>query len=237
MVSDFSSTMNQMEAQIAKLEQKRVVGQPGLSDVSFSTTGVPIVEERLDWTESDGWESYTKITVATVDGTGAKYSAPYAMPAAHMHGRMCVLTGMVRRKAGATNLAAGTRYDSEMFGLPTNWRPITNTPLSCTMGNYDPTNPTAGGAVSTAQIEIRTGFLPTEISGRVHYIGGTSALTAGVGWIALQGSFPCSTVDVLDVRIMGSWADAHFQEYWDSLPDNPGGLTWDMYGDPYNYEP
>lgn len=234
--ADFGSSMNQMDARLADLEQRRVVGVTGISDISYNDTvvSVPVSEDRLDWEQSDGFESYTKVTAATEDGTGATYTSTYPIPAAHRTGQLCMLTGMVRRKAGEANLAAGTSYDLEMFGLPENWRPISNTRLPCLMGNGDPA---AGGVVGTAQIEIRTGYLPTEISGRVVYMGGTSALTAGVGWIALQGSFPVSVIDVLDVRVMGSWADAHFQEYWISLPDNPGGLTWDDYGDPFNYEP
>jgi hypothetical protein len=229
MATDFGTSMNETEARIAHLEQKRVVGTSGISPVTYDDTGVPTVADLLDWSKSDGWESYTKITVATDDGTGAAYTSKFAMPAAHMTGRMCMLTGVVRRKTGATNLTAGTRYNLQMFGLPLNWRPVTNVILPCVMGNSDPST----GVVGTAQVEIRTGFLPTEVSGRVYYISGTLGCDANIGWIALQGSFPCKIVDVRDTVVMGSWGDAHFQESWDSVAED---LTWNDYGDYFTDE-
>jgi len=233
MVNDFGGTINQVEGRLARLEQKRVVGTSGVSPITFDAAGVPTTQELLDWTQSEGWESYTKVTVATTDGSGASYSSRYPIPAAHMVGRTCVFSGMVRRKTGATNLTAGTRYNLQMFGLPPNWRPSSNIRLSCPMGNSDPTT----GVTGTATIEIRTGYLPTYGSGRVYYIGGTLGCDANVGWISLQGSFPCQVIDVAATVVMGSWGDAHFQESWDSLPDDPGGLTWDQYGDPFDYTP
>lgn len=222
-MSDFGNTINNVEGRLGRLEQKRVVGTSGISPVTYSA-GVATVADQLDWSQSQGWESYTKISVANADGTGGTYTSKYAMPAAHMTGRMCLLTGMVRRKAGATNLTAGTRYNLQMFGLPLNWRPATNVILPCVMGNSDPTS----GVVGTAQIEIRTGYLPTATSGRVYYVNGTLGLDANIGWIALQGSFPCQIIDVRDTVIIGSWADAHFQETWDSVAET---LTWSDYGD------
>jgi hypothetical protein len=113
-----------------------------------------------------------------------------------------------------------------MFGLPDHWRPTTNIILPCLMGNTAPDG-TTSGVVGTAWIEIRPDTEPMQVSGRVHFIAGTVALTPGTGWIALQGIFPCNLMDTTTVMPeTNSWDGAHFQKTWDSLDSS---VTWNTY--------
>jgi hypothetical protein len=159
--------------------------------------------------------------------TGGALSTEYGRPEAHLIGSMCVLTGMVRRKAGASAVVAGTRYNLPMFGLPTNWRPSTSIILPCLVGNADPSPVGTIGTVGTGWIEIRADLDPLQVSGRAYLIGTTVGLSPTTGWLALQGIFPLSIVDASDeTSATDTWDDAHFQTTWDSLGDD---VTWDTY--------
>ena len=201
MRSDYNSTLNHLESRVSRLEQKTVIPTTGVADIGYdAVNNLTTVNDKLDWSMAqNGWEPYSTVSNIIYDPTtltitsGGQLSTPYGRPEAHLIGNMCVLTGMVRRSAGATPAPVpGTRYHLPMFGLPAHWRPITNVILSCLMGNGDPDAVTV---VSTAWIEIRPGLEPLQGSGVVSYMAGNSPLTGGIGWIALQGIFPCHIVD------------------------------------------
>jgi hypothetical protein len=228
-------SLNQLESRMARLEQSAMVPTSGALSIGFDTdTGTSTVTDQLDWTANPaGWEPFSTISpiVAQPDGSisGGELSTVYGRPEAHLIGSMCVLTGVVRRKAGATPdpLAAGTRHDSAMFGLPKGWRPAHNIILPCLMGNTDPAT---GGVVSTAWIEIRPDFSPVEqVSGRVYYIAGTGSLAPTTGYIVLQGVFPCQIIDSVGAVVENSWDDVPSSRTWDSIGAD---ITWNNYPGP-----
>jgi hypothetical protein len=206
MTRDLNSELNQLTTRLSRLEQKSMFPTTGVADISYDPeTSLTTVDDHIDWSLArNGWEPYSTVSDIIYDDVageitdGGELSTPYGRPETHLVGSMCVLTGMVRRKAGASNLVAGTRYDLPLFGLPEHWRPMANIVLSCVMGNVnpDPDLTPLASVVSTAWIEIRPALDPLENSGVVSYVTGTSALTAGTGWIALQGIFPCHIIDV-----------------------------------------
>jgi hypothetical protein len=209
MRNDYNDELNRLGTRVSRLEQNSMFPTTGVADVGYDTeTGVTTVDDHIDWSLArNGWEPYSSVSPIIWDAAtqevldGGELSTPYGRPEAHLVGSMCVLTGMVRRKAGASNLVAGTRYDLPLFGLPEHWRPMTNIILLCVMGNVnpDPDLTPLASVVSTAWIEIRPGLDPLENSGVVSYVTGTSALTAGTGWIALQGIFPSHIIDVTEL--------------------------------------
>ncbi len=188
-----------------------------------------VIEPDPDWEwdpDPDGVEPGVEPPVVDEEYASAGLSTPYARPEAHLIGQQCVLTGMVRRKTGATPnpLAANTRYNLPMFGLPADWRPMTNVILPCVIGNGDPTS---SGGTGTAMIEIRPEFDPVQPSGRAYYVSGTVALSPTTGWIFLQGTFPIQIWDASeDAWTEDSWDDSHFQTTWDDVMDD---VTWDNY--------
>jgi hypothetical protein len=195
---DLGSAANELESRVSVLEQRGMTANLRSPDVYLdSDTGATVVEDPLDWTVAPtGWESYSTIAPIIDDPDnpgypGGEVSTDYGMAEAHLIGSMCVLTGMVRRKAGATPnpLAAGTRYNLPMFGLPEDWRPMHNVVLPCLMGSTDPAS---AAVLGTGWIEIRPEINPVlRASGRVYFVTGTVSCSAGTGWIALQGIFPC----------------------------------------------
>jgi hypothetical protein len=195
---DLGSAANELESRVSVLEQRGMTANLRTPDVYLDpATGTTVIDDPLDWTVSPtGWESYSTISPIIDDPVdpnypGGELSSDYGMAEAHLIGSMCVLTGMVRRKAGATPnpLAAGTRYSLPMFGLPDDWRPMHNVILPCLMGNADPTS---ASAVGTAWIEIRPEINPVlQPSGRVYFVTGTLSCAPSTGWVALQGVFPC----------------------------------------------
>jgi hypothetical protein len=200
MRNDFNTTVNQLETRVSRLEQKTVIPRTGVADIGYDVANnLTTVDDKLDWSMAqNGWEPYSNVSKIIFNSatqtitSGGQLDTPYGRPEAHLIGSMCVLTGVVRRKAGATPAPVpGTRYHLPMFGLPTNWRPVTNIILPCLMGNGDPDTVSV---VSTAWIEIRSGLEPLQGSGVVSYMAGNSPLTAGIGWIALQGIFPCHII-------------------------------------------
>jgi len=208
MTIDVGGSFNQLESRLAALEQRTLTSVTGLPSMFFDPdTGESVLEDPLDWTlNPTGWEPFSTISplVEEVDGevTGGELSTEYGRPEAHMVGNMCVLTGLVRRKAGATpsTMSPGARYNSVMFGLPSGWRPVVNTILPCLTGNAAPGS---GTTVSTAWIEIRPEVDLEQLSGRVYFVAGTGTIQPTTGWVALQGVFPCQIVqpDDEDVEV------------------------------------
>lgn len=205
MPNTLNNDLNQLFTRVSRLEQKGVFSISGVAHVGYDeATNTTTVNDHLNWgLAGTRWEPFSKVSNISYDSEtgmitgGGELSTPYGRPEAHLLGGMCVLNGLVRLKAGTPNLNAGTRYDLPMFGLPLNWRPMTHVPLLCLMGNGDP-DPLAAsptGVVSTAWVEIRPGLEPLQESGIVYYVSGTSPLTAGTGWISLQGVFPSYIVD------------------------------------------
>jgi len=197
-------SLNQVDTRLETLEQSAMKPTSGRANVYLDPdTGQLVVEDQLDWSPAANlWESYTQLGPVITDPANPNYpggldSSVYGMAEAHLMGSMCLLTGMVRRKAGAPSLAANTRYNQPMFGLPADWRPMSNIILPCLVGNADP-DPDAGspaGTFGTAWIEIRPENAPTmQPSGWVYFVMGTLALSASTGWISLQGVFPCSRI-------------------------------------------
>jgi hypothetical protein len=236
---DYGSIINQLEARIARLESDIVVPTTGTADVGYNAdTDTTTVDDHLDWTAANGWEPYSTVSpivpVANADPdddepdfTGGDLSTPYGRPEAHLIGSMCVLTGMVRRKAGASAIVAGTRYNLPMFGLPVNWRPTTNVILPCLVGNADPSPTGTIGTVGLGWIEIRSDLAPLQPSGRAYLIGTTVGLSPTTGWVALQGIFLMTIIDASDeTSAEDTWDDAHFQTTWDSIGS---GVTWNNY--------
>jgi hypothetical protein len=204
MKNDYNSSMNQLESRVTRLEQDSMMPTSGVADISYdAATSLTTVEDQLDWSMArGGWEPYSTISPlvfdqATGEFTGGTLSTEYGRPEAHMVGSMAVLTGVVRRKAGALSLPAGARHDLPMFGLPLTRRTLTNVMLPCLMGNAAPD---AATTVGTAWIEIRPGLEPMQPSGIVSYVAGTVACSPGTGWIALQGIFPCHVLDTTTIE-------------------------------------
>lgn len=235
MSTDFDNMINQIEARVARLEQNSVVPTTGLADVDYDDeTDTTVVNDRIDWSAAaNGWEPYSSVSPFVFDAvtgevvSGGELSSPLGRPEAHLIGSVCVLTGVVRRKAGATPnpLAPGTRYNLPMFGLPTSWRPTTNIILPCLVGNTDPL--TTAATASIGWIEVRSGLDPLQDSGRVYFVATTLGISPNTGWIALQGVFPCHLIDTsVDAPVENSWDDAHFQSTWDSLADDVAWLNY-----------
>jgi hypothetical protein len=230
---DFGNVLNLLETRVSRLENSAMVPTSGLADVGADeVTNAVTVYDQLDWTVAPtGWEPFSTVGPIIDDpGTdgypGLLLSTPYGRPEAHKVGSMCVLTGMVRRKAGATPnpLVSGTRLNLPMFGLPPNWRPVTSIILPCLTGNTDPLT---GTAVGTAWIEVRADLDPLQASGRVYLVSTTVNLAPTTGWIALQGVFPIQVIDASATGIVeDSWNDVHFQTTWDSIDEN---VTWNNY--------
>jgi len=237
MSEDLNAIINRLESRLAELEQNITPGTSGDADIGYDeATETTTVNDEIDWTVAPaGWEPFSTVSPIITDpenedydpdNPGAELSTPYARPEAHLIGQECVLTGMVRRKAGATPnpLAANVRHNVPMFGLPEDWRPMTNVILPCVIGNGDPTS---GGVTGTAMVEIRPEFDPVQLSGRAYYVSGTVALSPTTGWLFLQGTFPIQIWDASEnAYTEDSWDDAHFQTTWDKLLDD---VTWDNY--------
>lgn len=229
-MAEIGIDLNELELRIATLEQSIASTVSGLSDSYFDIeNNLTVVNDPLDWSvAANGWESYSTLGPPITDPDdefypGGVVSTPYVMPAAYRLGGMCVLTGMVRRKAGAANLVAGTRYNQPMFTLPQFWQPSGNFILPCLMGTADP----AGlGVVGTAWIEIRED--PDTDTGVVSFVAGTLGCANGTGWIALQGLFPIRVADA-PVLIEGSWNDASGTTTWSMVDPS---ITWNSYPDP-----
>jgi hypothetical protein len=234
---DIGTSLNQLEVRLSALEQiatRPLSGQAQVTtDLSTMTT---TVTESLDWSPAANlWESYTTFGPPISDPLDPSYpggmvSTVYGMTEAHMIGDMCLVAGMVRRKTGAANLLANTRYDQPMFGLPAGWRPRDNVILPCLMGNANPDPAASPGppasAFGTAWIEIRPESAPQQrTSGWVYFVMGTTALTAGTGWISLQGIFP-SKILPTNAIVEGGWDDVPSTTSWSSVNDN---VTWSTY--------
>ena len=204
MPRDLNHELNQLLTRVSRLEQSSVIPISGTADVGYDrANNVTTVDDKVDWGMASGWEPYSKISNIIYDPAtgrstgGGELSTPYGRPESHLMGSMCVITGLVRRSPGAPSLPAGRRHDIPMFGLGNYWRPMTNIPLLCLMGDGDP-DPASGaptGVVSTAWIEVRPGLDPLYGSGVVTYVAGTGACSAGTGWVALQGIFPTHMFD------------------------------------------
>lgn len=229
---ELGTQWNDLDTRLAELEQYAVRPVTGATDVVTDDVGTTIVADPLDWTvAANGWETYSQISAVITDPDDPNYpgmisNTDYGMAAASLLGSNCLLTGMVRRKTGAANLVAGTRYNLPMFGLAVNWRPVHNVLLPCLMGNTDP----AGlGVVGMAWIEIRPDLDVLAPSGRVYFIAGTVGCAAGTGWVALQGIFPCQITDGATPIVEDSWDDASETISWDQMADD---VTWNSY--PYS---
>jgi hypothetical protein len=200
MPTDLGTSMNRLDSRVSQLEQRTLSSTRPTTNVYLDGTGATVVEDPLDWSvSSGGWESYSQIgpiitDTAHPDYPGGVLSTSYGRAETRLLGGLCVLSGMVRRKTGASTLAAGTRYDIPMFALPVDWRPRSNVILPCLMGNAnpDPSAPSPASVFGTAWIEIRPEVSPVlRSSGRAYFVTGTLSCPASTGWIALQGLFPC----------------------------------------------
>lgn len=239
MTSSINEQLNVLDVRVSELEQVNTRPTRSVTQVATDPdTETPYVEEVLDWSIG-GWESYSQIAIVTNPADpdyiapgepGYPYSSlstPYGQAEAHMVGYWCLLTGLVRRKTGnlaaSTHYAIGTGSAQPMFALPLGWRPINRAILPCLMGNADPTG-TGVAAPTTGWVEVR----PEETldSGRVYYVAGGSALTAGVGWVALQGAFPCRIVVNEPDIVENSWDDTENWLTWDDVED---GITWNSW--------
>jgi hypothetical protein len=197
---DYGSVANELESRVARMEQSTMSTTAPTVDVYIDPdSGATVVADPLDWSvAAGGWESYSQIGPIITDPDdpnypGGELSTSYGMAEVQLLGSMCVLSGMVRRKTGAlpNPLAAGTRYNIPMFGLPVDWRPTRNVILPCLMGNTDPTS-LGANLVGTAWVEIRPEVNPVlRSSGRAYFVTGTLSCPPSTGWIALQGVFPC----------------------------------------------
>lgn len=229
-MADIGIELNELESRVAVLEQTLANTVSGLAD-SYTDTenNVTVTNDPLDWTvAANGWESYSLIGPPIEDPEDPYYpggvvSTPYAMPAAYRLGSMCVLTGMVRRKAGATSLVAGVRHNSPMFALPQFWQPTADFILPCLVGSSDPTG---YGLIGTGWVEIRENDdLDT---GVVSFVASTLALTSDTGWISLQGLFPIRVADS-PALVEDSWDDASQTTTWDMVDST---ITWNSYPNP-----
>lgn len=225
---DVGVDLNDLELRVEVLEQRAANTVSGIADsYTDSENNVIVTNDPLDWSlAANGWESYAKIGPPITDPDdefypGGVMSTPYGMPTAYRLGSMCVLTGLVRRKAGAANLVAGTRYNLPMFALPLYWQPPAQIILPCLMGTADPAG--SLGVVGTAWIEIRED--PDTYTGVVSFVAGTVGCAASTGWVALQGLFPISVADSTPL-VEGSWDDASETTTWDSFDDT---VTWNSY--------
>jgi hypothetical protein len=239
MMVGIGSSLNQMDTRVETLEQGAMRATSGRAQVYLDpTTGATIVEDQLDWAPAANlWESYTTFGPTITDPEDPDYlgnpvSTVYGRPEANLIGSTCLLTGMVRRKAGSTNLTANTRYDQPMFALPAEWRPESNVILPCIMGNANPDPAAVPGppanTFGTAWIEIRpeNNLTAQHPSGRVYFVMGTLALTAGVGWISLQGIFPCTRLNTTAALVEGGWNEVPITLSWNEIGEN---VTWDTY--------
>jgi hypothetical protein len=197
---DLGTSLNRLDSRVGRLEQRTLSSTTHATNVYLNDVGATVVEDPLDWSvSSGGWESYTQIgpiitDTAHPDYPGGVLSTNYEATEARLLGGLCVLNGMVRRKTGASTLAAGTRYNLPMFGLPVDWRPRSNVILPCLMGNAnpDPSAPSPASVFGTAWIEVRPEVSPVlQPSGRVYFVIGTLSCPPSTGWITLQGIFPC----------------------------------------------
>lgn len=228
-MADLNTTLNELETRLARLEAKSYSATTGLPDIVYDEeTDTTTVDDRLDWSVSNGWEPYASVTPVITDETdpaypGAALTSAYGRPEAYQIGRMCFLTGTARRKAGTPLLPAGQRHDIKMFGLPTDLRPITNVILPCLMGDGDPASMLG---VGTAWVEIRHGADTGQTSAQVYYVSGTSTLNPVTGWVALQGIFSTQAISAEHALTSASWDDVHFMTTWDTI--NPAS-TWDTY--------
>jgi hypothetical protein len=237
-MADIGISLNQLEARLSALEQSAMRPLSGQAQVTTADLNAPASEitSEIDWAPAANlWESYTTFgppisNIYDPNYPGNVISTVYGMPETHLIGSMCLLTGMVRRKTGAANLTANTRYDQPMFGLPAGWRPRDNVILPCIMGNANPDPAASPGppanTFGTAWIEIRPESAPPQhASGWVYFVMGTMALTAGTGWISLQGIFPCSILQT-DGTVQGGWNDVPSTASWNSMNEN---VTWSTY--------
>jgi hypothetical protein len=234
---EIGTSLNQMDLRLEMLEQSTMRSQSTQAQIYVDEeTGATVVEEVLDWSPAVNlWESYTTFGPVITDPADPGYpggvlSTPYSMPEAHLIGGMCVLTGMVRRKAGAPNLTANIRYNQPMFGLPSDWRPQHNVILPCIMGNANPDPDAVPGPPAsnfgTAWIEIRPEDPPNQHnSGWVYFVMGTLGLTASTGWISLQGIFPCVQLST-DATMEGGWDDSPSTLTWNDMGED---VTWSSY--------
>jgi hypothetical protein len=232
-MAELGGDLTELEMRVAALEQVFASTHTGIGDGYFDTDAmVTVVNDPLDWSvANNGWESYTKIGPPITDPTdeyypGGAWSTPYAMASASRLGSMCVLTGMVRRKAGAANLAAGSANLSPMFALPLNWQPTADVILPCLMGNTDPSGT---AVVGTAWIEVRENDVAD--TGVAYFRSGTVACNANTGWIALQGLVPIS-VNEAGLLVEDSWDDASPTTTWNMVDPS---VTWNTYPPPDVY--
>jgi hypothetical protein len=229
MTIDASGSANDLETRVAALEQ-RVMVSSGKAPYAYLDGATTVTVDPLDWTRGSGWASYTTIGTVYSDPANPLYpggvlSSAFGMPQAQKVGNMCVLSGVVKR-TGAT-LSPGTRYDATpMFGLPTDWRPVSTVVLPCLIGG---TGPDGLAAVGVGWIEVRSDHTPTpRKSGGVYFVTGTVALTAGTGWLALQGVFPCEVqaLNSTDGAPVGSWNAASETLTWGNVDE---AVTWNSY--------
>jgi hypothetical protein len=222
--------LNELESRVAALEQVFANTVSGLADTTFDyENNLTVTNDPLDWSvANNGWESYSTLGPPITDPDDVYYpggvvSTAYAMPAAYRLGGMCVLTGLVRRKAGAANLTAGTRYNSPMFALPQYWQPTASFIVPCLMGTAAPSGL---GVVGTAWVEISED--PDTDTGVVSFVTGTVSCTNSTGWISLHGLFPIRVADSGPL-IEGSWDDASGTTTWNMVDPT---VTWNSYPDP-----
>lgn len=231
MADPLGGSLNELEARVARLEQSAVRADTRPAALVTDDVGTTTVQHALDWSAANNlWEPWSQLAPITPPDAAHpvwQLSTQYGLPEASLLGGMCVLTGLVRRKAGAPNLTAGTRWNQPLFGLPADWRPLHTVILPCLMGNADPGSGTTT-TFGTAWIEIRADYdtTPPAPSGRVYAVAGTSACNATTGWIALQGLFPCQILPAVPLLNEGSWDDISDYLTWDQVAD---GITWDSY--------
>lgn len=182
---------NDMEARLHQLEQRAPSVEVPSIQVTVNSAGAApaaVTTDPLDY-NALAWESYSKFT-ATVSATGVPGGTwsdgpeGFLPPQAFRVGNVVFLSGLIRR-TGAT-LTANTVMNSVMFLLPAMWRPARTVMLTTSCDTSGTPNTTSGGGRALLMVTPNM----TQNSGKVTLVTASVGLTAGTGWVSLEGAFP-----------------------------------------------
>lgn len=191
MTTSIGEELTILESRLNRVEQRSAVAHsPAITVVPDPTTGVPVIHDSLTW--DAGWAPYAGIHVGQPNPAlpgypGLSWMHPtgipteYGPPQVLRVGGLGFLTGLVFRSG--SSLAAGGVHGLRMFMLPDGWRPQFRAKLPCLM---------SGSTLAMADVEVRPDR--GAAAGGVYFITGQGNLDENIGWIALQGAFPCGDV-------------------------------------------